>query len=459
MKQHKIIVFYTCLLSATVIGLGCNKQNDFLEVKGNNNDVVPSTLKDYQAILDYDGYMNSGYASLGIIGSDNLYATSTTWALGLATERNAYTWQPDIYEGAVFNEWNFPYKMIVNANTVLEGLATIPQTPGNLVDWNNAKGSALFYRAIAFYGLLQEFAKPYFASTANQDPGVPLKLSGDVHAAVSRATITECYNQLIDDLNNALPLLPAVPLVKTRPSRMATFGWLAKTALTMTDFSKAYVYADSALRYNSSLLDFNTLNPAASFPFPAFQTGNPEISFYATANLYTLPFLGYIDTVLYQSYTGNDLRRALFFKTSGTNQGFKGSYAAGNTPFAGLATNELYLIRAEASARQGNISASMADLNTLLIKRWKTGTFIPFSAATATEALQKILVERRKEMPFTGNIRWEDLRRLNLEPTLAKTLTHIINGQVYTLSPNDNKYVLPIPDLEIKYSGIMQNPR
>jgi tetratricopeptide (TPR) repeat protein len=459
MKQRKIIYFCTCLLAISSVWLGCNKQNDFLEVKGNNNDVVPSTLKDYQAILDNDGYMNDGYLSLGIIGSDNVYSTSGTWALGLATERNAYTWQPDIYEGAVFNEWNFPYKMMINANTVLEGLANITQTAANLTDWNNAKGGALFYRAMATYNLLQEFAKPFVSATAGQDPGVPLKQSSDIHAGTKRASVSECYNQVIADLNDALPLLPASVVTKTRPSRLAVFGMLAKTALTMGDYAKASLYADSALRYNNTLLDFNSLNPAASFPFPTFTAGNPEIGFYATANLYIITLLGYVDTSLYQSYGTNDLRKALFFKTTGSNQGFKGSYASGNSPFAGIATNEIYLIRAEAAARQGNTSAAMADLNTLLIKRWKTGTYTPLTATTAVEALQKILPERRKELPFTGNTRWEDLRRLNLEPAFAKTLTHIINGQVYTLAPNDNKYVLPIPDLEIRYSGIQQNPR
>ena len=92
-------------------------------------------------------------------------------------------------------------------------------------------------------------------------------------------------------------------------------------------------------------------------------------------------------------------------------------------------------------------------------KRWKAGTFIPFTAATATDALTKIINEKRKELPFTGSIRWEDLRRLNKEPQFAKTLIRILNGQTYSLPPNDAKYTLPIPDDEIRLSGIAQNIR
>ena len=111
------------------------------------------------------------------------------------------------------------------------------------------------------------------------------------------------------------------------------------------------------------------------------------------------------------------------------------------------------------SIRLGSINAAMDDLNALIIKRWKNnGTFVPFTAATANEALAKVLKERRKELIFRG-LRWTDLRRLNKDPRFAITLTRNLNGVVYTLPPNDDRYTLPIPDQEIKISGIAQNPR
>jgi len=73
--------------------------------------------------------------------------------------------------------------------------------------------------------------------------------------------------------------------------------------------------------------------------------------------------------------------------------------------------------------------------------------------------LKIILDEKRKELPFTGNSRWEELRRLNKEQAFAKTLTRFVNNQTYTLAPNDNRYVWPIPDQEIRLTGMAQNPR
>jgi starch-binding outer membrane protein, SusD/RagB family len=154
------------------------------------------------------------------------------------------------------------------------------------------------------------------------------------------------------------------------------------------------------------------------------------------------------------------MRRIVFYKvTNPTTVLFKGDYTGQNIHFAGVATNELYLIKAECLARAGDATAAMTALNTLLQKRWKTGTFTALTAADANDALVKILEHRRKELPFTAQLRWEDLRRLNKDTQFAKTLVKVLSGNTYTLPPNDNRWVYPIPEIEIRLSGIVQNPR
>ena len=80
------------------------------------------------------------------------------------------------------------------------------------------------------------------------------------------------------------------------------------------------------------------------------------------------------------------------------------------------------------------------------------------TASGTDDALKKILTERRKELLLRG-IRWTDLRRLNYDSQFATTLTRVVNTQIITLMPNDNRYVYPIPNDEILYSGVTQNPR
>lgn len=80
--------------------------------------------------------------------------------------------------------------------------------------------------------------------------------------------------------------------------------------------------------------------------------------------------------------------------------GFKRGYSGTILPFTGIATDEVWLIRAEALAKTGQWQAAMADLNTLLQKRWRTGTFVPLTALNATDALEKS--EQKEEKNWFG---------------------------------------------------------
>jgi hypothetical protein len=135
----------------------------------------------------------------------------------------------------------------------------------------------------------------------------------------------------------------------------------------------------------------------------------------------------------------------------------KSSYSATSYLFSGVALDEIYLIKSECLARAGHLTAALENVNILLRNRYKPGTFTPLKATTTQEALQIILTERRKELPFR-NIRWTDLRRLNKEGRNIR-LARIIFGQQYELEPNSPRYVLPIPFDVITFTNMQQNPR
>jgi hypothetical protein len=165
-----------------------------------------------------------------------------------------------------------------------------------------------------------------------------------------------------------------------------------------------------------------------------------------------------VDPVLYDAYEENDLRKTLFFANMPPGYRFRGNYAGIIAQFSGIATDEVWLIRSECMARSGNISAALSDLNTLLVKRYRTGTFLPRTAASAAEAVRLILLERRKELTGRGT-RWSDLRRLNLEPAYAETITREVLGATYRLEPGSKRYTLPIPTDELKLNNLPQNER
>lgn len=450
---------YLSLALLLLCGLqSCKKQEQWLDVKSNRSDVTPTTLKDFQALLDNNDVMNDTHPGMPIVSSDNYYVTYNTWLSETSYARNLYIWKKDdLYMGfSAINDWNGPYTTVEYANIVLEGIQKITQTPANQLAWNNCRGSALFYRAFAFFSLVNVFAKPYDAATASTDPGIPIRLSADVNERSVRASVADTYTRILTDLKEALTLLPDVPQYKTRPGALAVQALLARVYMAMGDYANAGAAADKVLSGPYQLLDYNTVSTTASYPMPN-PLQNNEILFFARGVAFSFAvYFSITDSTLLASYTTNDLRKTAFYNSAGL---FDGGYTQLPTLFAGFALNEIYLIRAEASARAGNAPAAMQDLNTLLQKRWKSGTYVNRTAANATDALDQVLTERRKELPFTGMIRWMDLRRLNTDSRYAVTQTRLLNGQAYTLPPNDLRYVLPIPEIEIRISGIEQNPR
>jgi starch-binding outer membrane protein, SusD/RagB family len=449
-----------------VIGLvteNCRKA--FLAQKPSTNLLVPNSLNVLQELLDNTTVMNISPA-LGEVSADNYYLFYTTW-IGLDTkEYNAYIWAPDIYEGqGLVSDWDIPYQQVFYANTVLQGLTGIQPDSTDQAEWNLLEGWALFSRAFAFYNITQLFAKPYDSATAVTDQGIPIRLSPDINAKTARATIQASFAQILSDLNAAEGLLPAAIQVSNlnRPCKLAAQALFARIYLSVGDYVDAGKYADSVLKAYPYLLDYNT--PGIGGPIP-FQKDMPEILYQSN-----LPQPGngnileglicagcIVDTDLIASYDSNDLRVPIYYLqiAPGTFT-LTGGYSGTIFPFSGLATDELYLIRAECYARTGDTTNALNDLDSLLMHRWKTGTFMPYPIMNAAEALDTILVERRKELVFRG-LRWSDLRRLNQEGWNI-TIYRNINGRSYSLPPSSDLYTLPIPPDVIQFSNIQQNPR
>jgi len=444
--------------------IACNKTT-FLDAKPVQSQVVPSTLADFQALLDNDGVFN-GYItggvvpSLGEIGTTDFFVPTNYFSSLSQAQINEYTWAPNPYPALDIQDWDLPYEAIFYANEVLIGMGSLQVPTTQITEYNNIKGSALFLRAFYYYQLDQIFAPAYDSATSSADLGIPLRLTADVNEKLIRVSVQKNYDQIVSDLKEAIPLLPTVPALGTRPGRAAAYTLLAKVYLLTGDYNSAFNYADSSLGIDDSLIDYNALNSAASYPIARFNKENlfSCILVRNTTLLYGTVDGG-VDTGLVNSYQTNDLRKQVLFKVMAPGYSFKGSYDGTLYPYGGIAVDETLLIHAECNARRGNISAAMADLNALLIKRWKSGTFSPFTATDQQDALRQILAERRKELVFRG-VRWTDLRRLNKDPNFAITQNRVVNGQAFNLPPGDPRYTWLIPDNILSYNpGMQQNKR
>lgn len=447
------------LIFAGILG-SCNKK-EFLEEIPSSDIFVPTTLNDFQAILDADVVM-SETPMMGEISADNYYISNSFFHSLNTRERTCYVWEEDIYQfnDNTIEDWNKPYQQVFYANVVLDGIEKIEASSINQAQWNSVYGGALFIRAYAFHNIAQVFSPPYDKNISAEDNlyGIPLRKSPNIDH-VPRSTVIETYDFIVNSLKEAASRLPAAIDTNhlNRPTRAAAYAMLARVFLSMREYDKALIYADSCLDLHSSLIDYNTIGVSSPLPFPR---KNVE-TIYQTRLLTTTNVLkalvtpfSFVDSNLYNSYDINDRRKSLFY-TGAMN--LKGSYSSSLFMFTGLATDEVYCIKAECLARLGQVADAMNTLNQLLENRWNIGTFTPVDAADAQEALEIILVERRKELPFRG-VRWSDLRRLNKEGRNI-TLRRIVDGNIIELPPNSKKYVLPIPDDVSELSELPQYNR
>jgi starch-binding outer membrane protein, SusD/RagB family len=464
----KINYVYALFFGIVILFGSCKKQDNFLDEKPNQALSAISSLTDVQNLLNNERLFNL-YISPGVAetSTDDYYLLYARYSAALGPQdQNAYIWaHTDIYPvNGGFFDWDQPYQAIYVANIALESLNKLTISAGQQQLANQLKGIALFDRAFSYYNLLQTYSLPYDSTKASSELGIPLRLTSDFNIKAPRESEATCYSQVLQDLQSALPLLPEKPQRFTQPAKITVNALLARIYNALGSYNKALVYANAALTENGTLTDYNTLT-SDSTDF-LFTTSDKyplaEDIFHCTLNSPVASGVrgANVDSTLYSLYDDNDIRKSYFFVNFFGGIRFIGSYEFLNFGFeyCGLATDEMYLIRAESNARLGNVSSAMSDLNLLLKNRYKTGTLITRTASSADDALSQILIERRKELLYRG-LRWTDLRRLNQDPRFAVTLKRVLNGVTYTLPPNDPRYAISIPWDEINQSGIPQNPR
>lgn len=436
-----------------VVFSGCHKA--FLDEPPSKSLVIPKTYQDLNALLQYTNNMNTG--AYLYMTSDGDFTFTDSYLLSTnIVNRNTYLWKADLYETQrSYPAWTGPYLQILNANIVLEGLQKLSTSDVSKQQIGALTGNALFFRAMAYTELVLNFTSPYIPE-ANNQLGLPLRHNSNVSEISQRSTLKETMQFIIEDLTEAVKLLPDKAATINFPGKAAAYTLLSRTFLGMQDYEKSLLAADEAIKIQGSLLDYKDIPVRSPYTFNnPFVLPNIEILFHQRGNqsVETRNKAFQLRIDLYDSYQGNDLRKARFFDN---NRNFIGSYSGTNLIFSGITNNEAWLTAAECAARLAKIEEALNYLNTLCMKRYDQ-TFVPYQSNDKKEILKWILEERRKELVTRS--RWFDLRRLNLDLDLAVTLTRTYKGETYTLPPNSSRYTFPIPQEEIDISGIKQNIR
>jgi hypothetical protein len=454
---HKMYICYVSIASI----LALTACDNFLDEKASKRISTTTSVGDFQALLNNYGILNANFISAGDVSSDDFYLSDQDYnGLIYDSDKRLYTWQPDYVtrpQSSSGDEWYNTYRAIYISNSVLKGIEE-NNFKGELA--NNIRGQALVFRAARYLDGVQVWCKAYHEEHSETDLGMVLRLDPDMNLPSTRASVKETYEQIAIDLKEAIELLPAKQSSVTLPSKAAAAGLLARTYLLMAKYEGAADYAKMALKYKSTLINFNNLDSTKSYTIPLVDEVSEETVFY-NFMFFAAPTSASVAKIsphLLSMYKVGDLRKTMYFATNNDgSKRFRGSHSGGSANASGVTVGELYLILSESLAQTNRLDEAAEVLNTLLLKRWTSGSFTPLKFLNRQQALDIIWAERRKELVFRG-LRWGDIKRLNTAGAQI-SLTRTNSGSTYSLPSNDLRFAIAIPEDVISISGIPQNPR
>ncbi len=321
-------------------------------------------------------------------------------------------------------------------------------------------------RAMTYHYIVNYHADQYWTDTKDK-LSVPLVLSASVEAPSPQATLQEVYDQMVTDLTEAIPDLPEHGETMMHPTKAAGYGMLARVYLSMGNYTEARKAAESALAINDQLYDwvkfYNDEKYRIEDPsnVSAYTEVNPEIdncenyiyhpacmTYWPGQNNLTLA----ISVERAAKFEDGDIRLLAHWKynNTGTIEYYRGIY--GNEPnFGGIRSAEMYYIKAECQARDGEWEDALETVNTVRRTRFLPEKYTDLTASNQTEAINKIIDDKANEFVQTQVI-FCDYRRLNKEGLYPRTLTKTIGDKTYTLKPNSHLWIMPYP------AQVLNNP-
>lgn len=380
--------------------------------------------------------------------------------------------------------WNQVYKVIRQANNLLEAIEEGKVVTADEQALNEIKAQALAMRGLALYDLVRVFAMPY-AYDNGQSLGVPIVTTPtDPTSRLARNTVAECYTQIIKDLTDALS-----GLTKEKKDGCLNYwavqGILSRVYLNKLDYPNAYKAATDVIENSKSLYQLYTkeeyptvwgqeYTSESLFEFYFSLTepsggsggeGAPMV--YANESqvdwnnlILTEDFLNLMDE------DPDDVRHCVMAASvipnnTGLPEGAR-DRTVYLTKFPGksgdprdnnlciVRLSEIYLNAAEAGLKIGGSEAAkgMEYLNDVITNRTTNAAMKVNSLSDFT--LERILKERRKELVGEGLAVYDYTRnKLPIVRTGGWHLDPLKTSDSQTIQPDDSRLAVPIPQSEV----------
>ena len=390
--------------------------------------------------VQYDNQPESGEGAANIIrdlmGEDVVYTNPA----GRGDFLGFIQWvsNRNVNSGNMRFVYRYYYAVIANANVLIAG---IDNAAGPQADKNIIKGQALAYRAWAHFQLVQLWGERYKAGGGNTQLGVPLLLTNTLEGQ-PRATVEQVYTQVNKDLDDAIVLLAAYinrsgSAPKSNLNLNVVRGIKARVALAQQNWDIASTNAIAARTGFNLMTNAEYLAGFNKTENQEWIWGSKMIpdqttffwTFHASmgcnfngSNTRTQPRA--INANLWNALPATDIRKQNFELTGATVPippgGIRIPYHAkkflaesatssiGDVPYMRAA--EMYLIEAEARARQGGQDAAAAAALFTLVKN-RNPSYV-LSVNTGQALIDEIMFHRRAELWGEG-FRFTDLKRTN----------------------------------------------
>ncbi len=444
MKQTQQYLQHIALFTVLTVLASCSK---YLELYP--NDAIPST----QAIVDagtaraaiigtYDrvqGYQAGDYPTLGVMPADNVIFNGTL-SQYLQLDQNAIP--PD--NVTTVSAYQGLYRVINSANSVIAAVPGVTDPALSEAAKNTILGEAYFLRALAYFDLARGWGGVQVQLQPTADLGV---IKG-----IKRSTLAATYDQVLDDLKSAEPLLSDDANTRNRAQKSTVHALRARLHL----YRKEWDLAEACATLVINNTKYELVKPYSSFFTAPFQSresvfelqysNNDRNSFWnlwypsSLGGQYTLKPSDAIVAKLNDPGIGGT-RNALIAGTGNSVYGVCYNTAGINTdPSYLIRIAELYLIRAEARAQQDNLEEALDDLNAIR-ERAEVPPFISTDKAAVLLAIEE---ENSVEFAFEAH-RWFDLVRTERAGEVLG-----VTDRNFWLFPLPYQDVLSDPDLEGK---------
>ena len=448
------------ILLVMLFGLNISCTDDFL-------DTEPSTsLSDdqvFESVGTAEAALIGAYDQLSAYVAEGLYFPMMADIMGediMINSVDNWNWFVPVYKLNMLpnyqyatNPWVQGYKIIYDANNIIEKANSIPDATEDQI--NNLEGQAKAIRAFTMLKLAQIFGEAYSANpTALSIMNVNRVLEIE-DEDLPRATNTEIYSQIVNDLLAAIELLDESS-DKGFFDKKAAQAILARAYLDMEEFAKARDMAKLAyegvelMSLNDMFTGFNQRNSETIFTVAYTPDDN---NIYLSIPSFYWPEAGYssirANDEFVDKFEIGDVRSQFFLRYEDIDPNrdlvlkFMHYQSVGNAEKISIRASEMYLIEAECEAELGNYTIAQ---EALFKTQERAIANAAQSEATGQELIDEILLERRKEL-FGEGFRWNDIKRKSLN--LVREGNHWAK---FNFGPTDADYyrlTFPIPQSEI----------